>query len=481
MTTAEQPPYQRKGSPQVLTRGDYGGQAGYFIAHHRPNLKRHREEFRDHEGGHYYAISKEEFMTDARTWLNASGAWGKPEKKDGNPVAEEFRPSAKDVSEIVEALKAMAFLADRVTAPCWLRERPDAPPADELLAFPTGIFDLRNGNFYAPTPRLYTHFAAGFDYDHKAPTPGQWIKFLDEVFKGEQDQIGLLQEIFGYCLTSDTRHQKIFNLVGDKRSGKGTITRILKALCAEGTVVEPTLSSLGEPFGKQQLIGKQIGIINDARVDRRSDGSAIAVVLLSSSGGDGHTVGRKYMSPWHGELPIRWFIISNEMLKFVDSSAALATRFITLVTRQSFLGKEDLLLGDRLKAELPGIMNWTLDGLIRLRQRGRFPETQTSVDARRHLTAMMSDIASFADERLVFESTAVTPKAEVFAARREWLREHGMADASDGAFSRALLAAMPGRIHATRTVIGGKQVQVYAGVRLAPGVVAQGGDDALPF
>ena len=49
---------------------------------------------------------------------------------------------------------------------------------------------------------------------------------LDQLWAGDSESIAALQEWFGYCLTNDTRQQKILMIVGPKRSGKGTIARV---------------------------------------------------------------------------------------------------------------------------------------------------------------------------------------------------------------------------------------------------------------
>ena len=48
---------------------------------------------------------------------------------------------------------------------------------------------------------------------------------------------------FGYCLTGDTAQQKIFMIVGPRRSGKGTIARILRALVGIFLPYRPTSGS----------------------------------------------------------------------------------------------------------------------------------------------------------------------------------------------------------------------------------------------
>lgn len=75
-----------------------------------------------------------------------------------------------------------------------------------------------------------------------------------------------LRTWFGYCLTGDTSQQKMLLIVGPKRSGKGTIARVLTRLIGNGNVSGPTTSSLAGPFGLQPLIGKTLAIVSDAGI-----------------------------------------------------------------------------------------------------------------------------------------------------------------------------------------------------------------------
>src|SRR5262249_41911205 len=70
--------------------------------------------------------------------------------------------------------------------------------------------------------------------------------------------------------------QKMFLLVGPKRGGKGTIARVLIQMIGRHNVAGPTLASLGANFGLQDLIGKPVAIISDARIGSRADASLIA-------------------------------------------------------------------------------------------------------------------------------------------------------------------------------------------------------------
>ena len=97
------------------------------------------------------------------------------------------------------------------------------------------------------------------------------IKFLDDLWPYDPEAVSTLQEIIGYCLTLDTRQQKLFMIVGPKRSGKGTIGRVQTALLGRANVCGPTLASFGTNFGLAPLIGKQLAIISDARLGSRPD------------------------------------------------------------------------------------------------------------------------------------------------------------------------------------------------------------------
>jgi hypothetical protein len=71
-------------------------------------------------------------------------------------------------------------------------------------------------------------------------------------------------------------------------------------------------------------------------------------------------------------LPTRIVILANEQPVFHDPSRALQRRLLTLRTTRSFGGKEDIALTDKLLKELPGILNWAIEGWKRLHSRGHF-------------------------------------------------------------------------------------------------------------
>jgi len=76
--------------------------------------------------------------------------------------------------------------------------------------------------------------------------------------------------------------------------------------------------------------------------------------------------------------------------------------------QQSFRGKEDPDLTNKLLAESPGILNLALDALDRLRNRRRLEQCESGAEMSERLGDLTSDISGFVEECCV-----VGPEQEV--------------------------------------------------------------------
>jgi putative DNA primase/helicase len=111
------------------------------------------------------------------------------------------------------------------------------------------------------------------------------------------------------------------------------------------------------------------------------------------------TIDRKYASAWTGRLQTKFLVISNLLPKLADASGALASRFIILKLIKSFYGREDLALTDKLLKELPGILNWSIDGWHRLMEFGHFKQPKSALDEVQEFEDLASPISAFLRER----------------------------------------------------------------------------------
>jgi putative DNA primase/helicase len=295
-----------------------------------------------------------------------------------------------------------------------------------------------------------------------------WTRFLADVWPVDAESIETLQEFMGLALTPDTSHQKIMLLIGPPRSGKGTINRVLQKLVGEGNYCSPTLSGLGTQFGSEPLIGKRLAVITDARLSTRVDPSAVAERLLSISGEDAQTIDRKHRSSWTAKLSVRFLIMTNELPALLDSSGAFASRFRVLQMTRSFLGNEDRGLASRLLGELPGILNWSLEGLDRLRARGYLRQPKSAAEAVEQLETISSPIRAFVKERCEMRPGASVECGYLFNEWLAWNRANNREQAGTRQiFGRNLLAAYP-QIGKSQPRVGEKRERHYEGIALRP-------------
>lgn len=370
-----------------------------------------------------------------------------------------FCPTPHKVSKVLDALRALVHIpASSISLPTWLGpDRDSQLNPIEILACANGLLHLSTSQLLPSTPAFFSTNALSFPYDPDAPEPKIWLSFLNELWPGDPESVSVLQEVFGYFLVSDTRQQKMFLLLGPKRSGKGTIGRVLRGLLGENSICAPTLASLSTNFGLQALIGKQLAIVSDARLSKRADGQIIAERLLSISGEDALTIDRKYLQAWTGQLACRILILTNELFEISDPSGAFASRFIILKLTESFYGREDTTLTDRLLLELPGILNWSIDGWRRLQDRGNFLQPQTAVGTAQQLDNLGNPVGAFVQDYCIVGPDQAIQVDQLHKMWVAYCAQYGYDRPSDvQTFGRDLAAAVPGIKAKQRRKDGGR-------------------------
>ena len=386
------------------------------------------------------------------------------ESKEG-PVRRPFEPNRRKIADVLEALQAITHRPQTLNPPAWLDDTAADYPAPELVAMENGLLHLPTRTLLPHTPAYYNEHALAFGYDPDAPAPKRWLEFLMELWPCDEESCLALAEIFGYILAGGTNLQKLLALVGPKRSGKGTIARVITGLLGVHNTCAPTLSSLTHPFGLQPLVGKQLATISDARLGSRQDSLIAVERLLSISGEDYITIDRKYKESWTGRLPTRFLILTNEIPRFSDASGALASRFVMLTMSRSFYGEEDPLLTDKLLAEAPAIFNWALDGLARLQERGHFHQPASAKEALRRLEDLSSPVGSFVRDRCEIGPLHTIEKDQLWKEWKDWSDLEGGKPGTKAVFVRDLVAAYP-EIRPRRPRDGASRRQVLQGIRV---------------
>jgi putative DNA primase/helicase len=457
--------------------------ARLFVADHitadGPKLRWWRDEFHRWDGQADRVLPDKEVKAELaqcvkrefdRVARNALRAWEANGKKGPAPVARKV--TVRLVGDALQALQGTTMLPGAVEQPAWLGLAPMPFAAGEVLACRNTLVHLPSWAAGAPhrarlTPALFSANNVGYDFAPDAPDPLAWLEFLESIWGDDRQPVDTLQEWFGYCLLPDTRQHKILMIVGPKRSGKGTIARILRALIGVHNTASPTLAGLGTNFGLSPLLGKTLAVISDARLSGRTDAAVVVERLLSISGEDAQTIDRKHKAPVTTTLPTRFMVLTNELPRLNDPSGALAARLVLLRQTRSFYGAEDTGLTGRLLAELPGILLWAMKGWKRLRERGRFEQPESGKGLVAEMEDLSSPIGAF-----VRECCEVGPAFQVFMDDlyqrfKSWCKAQGRKDVPiKQVFGRDLRAALPHLDERQPRLPGGERARVYTGLRL---------------
>jgi putative DNA primase/helicase len=381
----------KRSPPRAALRKSPHITAENFRASQRPTLINYEEEFLAYDGeGAYRLIKDRTINSEVQTYLEGALEGDRP-----------FFPKTADVLQVSQALERKNHVpSGAISPPFFLPGDLDWSNLDprNVIACRNGLLTIDTRTLYPATPQFFTRSALPIAYDADA-RPERWLTFLFEVLGDEPELILLMQQMFGYLITSDTSHQKIFYFRGISNSGKSTTMRVLDALIGARNICNPSIADLAERSTLNDMAGSTLAKITDMNTDDRQKLSEACSVMNRISGEDPVHVFRKFKEGLDVILRLRFLMAGNQFLNFGEHATALARRLLVIPFNVSFEENADPGLSAKLIAELPAILNWSLDGLDALRAAGRFIEPEASKLAKRDIMNSGDPIRSFlADE-----------------------------------------------------------------------------------
>lgn len=432
-----------------------------------PDTIRWNDDFLSYRDGAYRDVEDDGVKAELWRELDKAMVWV---KKDNQQVLARFKPNRNNVLETLAALKAIAHIpADNLSPPCWLAD--GGPDPLSILPCRNGLLDVRTGELVPASADFFTRNAVDVEFDPAAPEPEIFLRFIEDVMPDPLAR-ELLREWMAYLLTPDVSQQKILLMVGPARAGKGVTQRIIRELVGVGNTCNPLSSDMGgtNVGALEVLIGKSVAFMSDARFSRTANSHAVTERLLTISGGDPITISRKYKDAWNGQLPTRFVMLTNELPQLKDNSPALANRFVPLLFEKSFLGREDPTLAARIIAsELPGILNWALEGRRQLDRRGRFKLPQASEDAIAEIMDLGSPVAAFVRQYCDEGPGKQIKKEVLFDKWKQHCKENEVPWGKPEEFARDLYAATNHRVKSVRLAAdsSGRRPYVFDGIDLS--------------
>jgi len=362
---------------------------------------------------------------------------------DENPT----RPKVSTgmVSNIMQAVTGECMIPETTPMPSWIDPQEDHQRYH--VAFRNGLLDVeeflagRADGLRSHTPDWFSPICLPYEFDPSADCP-KWLAFLDKNLEGRQNPKAiLLQEWCGYMLTPDTSLQRFLMLVGEGSNGKSVILAVLVALLGERNVSSVPLELFGDKFRLAGSVGKLANIVADAgEVDRIAEGQ-----LKSFTSGDVMEFEQKFKDPFSAKPTARLVLSTNNPPAFSDKSDGIWRRLILLRFTVQIADAEKIAGMDSKEFwtdELPGIFNWALAGLHRLRANRRFtiPE-ESKADAER-LRTDSNPARRFLDEGYEAGPGEVAT-SELYTQYREWCGQRGHHPLAEIGFGREVSRRFP--------------------------------------
>ena len=385
--------------------------ASYFDHPDRSKLLWSRQQFWRWNGCNWLNLPEPELSADVGTFLNTR-----------------FRKVTKSaVANVVGALKSRAMLPGDRQIPSWLDGRESGP----VLAVKSGLVDLNSAAdgitdkcLIPHTPLWFNAAALGYEFDSTADCP-TWKRVLRDNLEGDVERIRIVQEFFGYCLVPGLDHHRFLVLEGDGSNGKSVVLAGLTAMLGRANVSSVPLHRLTDRFSPAETLSKLANV--SAETDKTS--KAIEHRLKELTSGDPCLFERKFAQPITALPTAKLIFACNERPHFRDRSSGLWRRMILVPFRRQVPPDEvvrgmDTVAWWEAKGELPGILNWAIEGLRRLREQG-FTTSRVCQEAVRSYEDECNPVRAWIRDTFRYVAGSRILKADVFRKYQQWIEETG--------------------------------------------------------
>lgn len=347
-------------------------------------------------------------------------------------------------------------------------------PVDKLCL---GNYVLDISDPENPTPDEHTpeyFFTAGYpvNYDPDADCP-RWIEFVEDAV--EPGDVEKLQEFFGYCLLHDQQpFKKAAFLVGPTDSGKGTALRVLEAILGKENVANETLYNLmNTRWAANSLHGRVANIRNE--ISPAGVGNVQKFKELVG-GEDTIDAEDKHKPKYEFTVTQKFIFATNRFPQVEHADEAFYNRllFISFPNRVPD-SEKDPELAEKLITESAGILNWMLDGLARLIDRGEFANVRDQETKESLVDEFGGPIARFlhACVEITGDDDDLVHKSDLHDLMLAYAQRSGMDERpQQGAFTRAMKTNEGVDDTNARFAAGGDSDKAFTGVRVEPKATA---------
>ena len=189
-------------------------------------------------------------------------------------------------------------------------------------------------------------------------------------------------------------------LVGDGGNGKSTFIETIASVLGENAVSNIDLENLYRQYGLKGLIGKRLNVVEEIKGNYYESNKIKQLIS-----GQRITIDIKYKDQFDFKPQTKFVFAVNMMPRIDDASVATERRLCIVYFLNNFRKNPNIKLrngGGILQEELPGILNWMLDGAQKLAEDCKFIVTDEMIRALEEYREENSSTEGFISECIQF-------------------------------------------------------------------------------
>ena len=303
-------------------------------------------------------------------------------------------------------------------------------------------FDIKTGEVVLKPHSMYDYVTVQLPvyYDPKAKC-ALWRKFVNDITNERKDDQDVLQEFAGYSFLPNCKFQKALMLKGGGSNGKSVFFNIIKALLGGvgsdggGYISSTDPSKWAKDFRLMPLHHSWLNISYDMEADLRGAEGIFKKVTAGEILEDSY----KHKDPIAFETRSKLMMACNFFPQVNDTSDGFMRRWLIVELPMHFVDKGkvrpftndrelDPNLEEKLLKELPGILNWMIEGLQRLLKQNGFTHTANHDRLISEFRQANDPLYSFVEENEeVFKGSDeghIVPRFSIFARFSEWAEKN---------------------------------------------------------
>jgi len=353
--------------------------------------------------------------------------------------------------------------------------KPRKKVSAEELDTQNHLLNLQNGTYNFKTRALERHRPqdlltkiAGVSFDAKANCPN-WLDFLDVIFKHDQDLIKYVQKIIGYCLTGYVDEQIFVVLYGKGANGKSTFINTIAALLGDYHKATPASTLLKRKFDGTTA-NNDIARLQGARlayaVETIKNNSLDDQIIKTITSTEPITARCLYKEYFEFTATFKTILATNYKPTIAGSDYGIWRRVKMLPFVHQFMDDEKIPQFEKkyLFPELPGILNWAIEGYYLLKNEG-FNEPKSVTTAIADYQTEQDLVQQFIDDCLIFEEEAFISSKELLHEYKNWCLSNNVQQDSRTFFYQELKQKGIEPQQQTKKMPNGDRIRGFLGIR----------------